>query len=181
MSNQDLLRGIERSLSIIPRFMITSSDGAPYLERIKLAAREDGSATHYLHIIYQSDADRDPHDHPWWFGSKIIHGSYVEHGYAKDCVDGCGQVLGDHKSCPKCGSGLVLRELGPRAYYPGDVNFKAAHELHRLQLQDGPVVTLVERGPKVREWGFWTDRGWKSSVDYLDAKFGKGQWNADYE
>jgi len=40
----------------------------------------------------------------------------------------------------------------------------------------GPVVTLVHRGPKIRDWGFHTIDGWVHHRDYLDKKFGKGNW-----
>jgi len=140
------------TLPIHKRFFIPAPDGSPYLERIVLEEAEDGSKV-YLHILYQSDGDRDLHDHPWNFVSHIIYGEYIEHR-----SDGSKQM-----------------------FFAGDTNEKEADTLHRLELPNGPVITMIECGPKIREWGFQTEEGWVHHKDYLDKKFGPGNWDGEYE
>lgn len=130
----------------LKRTIITDKEGTPYLERITLKTYDDGSKD-YLHIIYKSDDDRDMHDHPWMFHSRIIHGRYINHMKTGSVTYGQGQTLS-----------------------------MRAEDAHRLELLDGPVVTLVHRGPKIRTWGFHTDEGFINHTDYLNQKFGVGQW-----
>jgi hypothetical protein len=130
------------------RMVITDAQGNPYLERIVI--REDPLTKEgrvYLHIIYKSDDDRDMHDHPWDFQSTILKGSYINHM-------ACGAVT----------------------YGEAQTLYMKAEDAHRLEVIDGPVVTLVHRGPKKREWGFHTIDGWVNHKDYLNAKFGHGNY-----
>lgn len=142
------------TLQVHRRFFIPTPDGKPYMERIAL--KETLEEKVYLHILYSSDGDRDPHDHPWDFTSRIIYGSYIEHTPVMDPVtgkiSGYNQEVFDH----------VIN----------NVNEKKAEQLHRLELPNGPVVTLVTRGPKTRRWGFYTDAGWQDAHDYIRAKGG---------
>lgn len=160
------------------RFFIPLPDGkSPYLERFILDEQTDGSKT-YLHVIYASDGDRDPHDHPWNFESTIVWGSYREETYLRTCANGHPRFLTreDVLWCPTCGNHLVpdqLRMMG--TFTPGSVNRKQAHDLHRLTIVQGPVVTLVKRGPKVREWGFQTLSGWEDARSYIARKFPDAQ------
>ncbi len=165
------LQFITETMKLIPRFGIPMPNGTdPYLERFIL---ERG--TTYLHVIYGSDGDRDPHCHPFDFVSTIIHGSYVETAYVRFC-ESCDRRDGrDLLFCTTCAKPLSCVESGVKAYYPGSKNKKAAHELHRLTVQDGPVVTLVERGPKIREWGFMTPTGWQHHAAYIAEKFPNAQ------
>ena len=85
-----------------------------------------------VHHILLSDADRCEHDHPWPFVSLILWGGYVEHVHDRASWIG-----------------------------PGRLRYCPAHWRHRLEL-DRPAWTLVVTGPRCREWGFWTRRGWMS-------------------
>lgn len=136
------------------KFVIPGEDGEPYLTRYVLAEKPDGSKV-YLHFIHQSDSDRDYHDHPWPWRSCIVSGAYREHAPG----------------------------LPPRIYGPGDWNDKPdPAALHRLEVVAGPVITVVYRGPRVRRWGFRTPPApWIDHEDYLDAKYGKGNWAKEYE
>jgi hypothetical protein len=89
------------------------------------------------HEILGSDPDRDLHDHPWDFTSKILDGSYLE-------------ITPDDE----------------RRYGPGDVIKRRATDLHRLVVVDGPVWTAVRTGPVRRHWGFMTADGWVIHYDY---------------
>jgi hypothetical protein len=86
-------------------------------------------------IQFKFTASDDPeaaHDHPWWFVSLVISGSYIEH-----------------------------TARGPRARRPASVALRSASFRHGIELPvdaDGRAVvcrTLVVTGPKVRTWGFW--------------------------
>lgn len=87
----------------------------------------------YVHKFLRSDEDRALHDHPWWFLSLVLHGSYVEH----------------------TNTGPIRRRAGSIAYRP------AVH-CHRVQLLPNavrsgeiPTWTLIMTGHKSRPWGFW--------------------------
>ena len=89
----------------------------------------------YVHKFTASDEPQVLHDHPWWFASLVLSGSYVEHTTA-----------------------------GSRRRRRGSVAVRAASFWHRVELPAGrggvaPVCrTLVLTGPKVRTWGFWCGR-----------------------
>jgi len=162
----------------VRNFIIPLPDGkTPYLHRFvldegdQLIKNEERSKV-YLHFIYASDEDRDPHDHPFDFESQIIWGSYREQRYHRACKHCANIFMGDVKECKRCGAKLhAVPQYGPRHYEPGMVNVLEAHGLHRLEVVKGPVVTLVRRGPKVREWGFQTEDGWEHHASYIKRKF----------
>src|ERR1700728_4812444 len=52
------------------------TDGDPYLDRLRLVQTPWFGV--YLHHIHRADRERDPHDHPWWFASLVLAGSYEE-------------------------------------------------------------------------------------------------------
>lgn len=98
----------------------------------------------YLHKIYQSDKDEDPHDHPWDFTSLICDGGYIE----------------------KTPSGL-------RFCFCGDIVRHKAEDLHQIQLFR-PTTTLVLVGSYRRpNWGFGTKDGWVDSQTYRKNKNAK--------
>jgi hypothetical protein len=142
-----------KGTSRMRKFVITDPSGSPYLTRYVVEEFPDGSGI-YLHFIHRSDSDREFHDHPWDFRSFIVRGGYIEH-------------------TPE----------GSREFYPGSWNVRQAEQLHRLELfcpED--TITILFRGPKRREWGFKAIGGeWTHNEAYLDAKFGKGNWNKEYE
>jgi hypothetical protein len=40
---------------------------------------------------------------------------------------------------------------------------------HRLDLLSADSVTVFLTGPKIRDWGFYTEKGWVDSQRYLQA------------
>lgn len=94
-----------------------------------------------LHHIVRHDYGRDPHDHPWWFVSLILWGSYTE------------EYVGPF--------GNLLRR---RVRW---LNLKKATGTHRIIEVHGNVWTLVLNGPRVREWGFHTALGWVPWYKYI--------------
>lgn len=83
----------------------------------------------YLHCMTGSDKSV-MHDHPWPNASMVLSGKVAEH-----------------------------TPLGTYQRGPGDVAFRRAEELHRLELVEGPAWTLFVTGRKIREWGFLLANG----------------------
>jgi hypothetical protein len=127
-----------------PDFVIGPKDD-PYLRRWFLIPRND-VCNIYLHEILHDDDDRALHDHPWNFESIILKGSYLEHS--------------------KFSNGKPWHTI----YSKGMVNTKAANQMHRLQVLEGPVLTLVFTGPRVREWGFDCPNGWRHWKEFCDDR-----------
>lgn len=110
-----------------------------------------------VHCIERSDADRELHDHPFWFASLILTGGYYEH-----TVD------------------------GERKWYgPGSIIFRSAETLHRVELaertfdcaQDSwsepvPAWTFVIRGRYARRWGFLKGGQWETWQKFVGERRG---------
>lgn len=115
-----------------------------------------------LHWIQKPDEEPWLHDHPVSFLSIVLRGKYAE----------IRQNLG---------------ELSPRIRVRTWFNFIRAdkYERHRIIFTRTNTLTLCLMGPKTREWGFHTSRGWIGWKDYyakkregeLDA-FDKSHWPA---
>lgn len=119
----------------------------PYMLRWHLIPRNRWFNV-YLHKFLRDDDDRAMHDHPWWFVSIMLAGSYLEHTEAGD-----------------------VRRRRP------SVAFRSATHRHRVELTKDsagdpiPCWTLFITGRKVREWGFWCPRGfvvWTQFVSPID-------------
>lgn len=118
--------------------------GDPYLDRLRLFSCPWFGI--YLHHIHRPDADPDPHDHPWWFASFILSGSYLEdfwpdkkeHGY------------------------WYTRVRSRFSFVP--FSRKQCHSVTEI---NGLVWTLVITGPRKSGWGFWTKDGYVSWRNYI--------------
>jgi hypothetical protein len=136
-NGRDFAEMMVKTLKTISRVIVTDNDGEPYIERLRLKRLPNGG-TEVLHIFYHSDED-PPHNHPWDFESTIVYGSYIEHCPGKE----------------------------PRIFRPGDVNKKQAEEFHRLEVAEGPVITLMRRSKWRRKWCFLTPEGPVESLEWL--------------
>lgn len=115
--------------------------GDDYLRRWWIMPRNEGCNV-YLHEILHSDEDRALHDHPWDNTSYLIEGSYTE-------------------ITPE---GSFLREAG-------SITSRRATDSHRLVIPDGGrAVSIFMTGPKVREWGFHCEQGWRHWKEFVDAR-----------
>lgn len=109
----------------------------------------------FIHHLLRSDIERDLHDHPWWFWTFLLSGSYEE----------------------KTPVGWFHRSRWSLLYRPADW-------YHALKLEK-PVWTLVLVGPQYRvwdlnektgkyetvsRWGFRTPNGWKLWTRYKYAQ-----------
>ena len=86
----------------------------------------------YLHKIYRSDDDKDPHDHPWSFRTFVLKGGYTDEGWQFTDVDGTGNGYRRRKS--------VWDE---KVSAPA-TRFRHRKHIHRVLLTDDkPAWTLV--------------------------------------
>jgi len=149
-------------LSGQPHFYIGGRDN-PYMLRWYLLPRNRWLNL-YLHKFCRDDDDRALHDHPWWFVSVMLWGSYVETVPSSPWNRNARCVGGDW---------LLDRYRGWLS-----VAYRRATDRHRVSLDNGHCWTLVLTGPKVREWGFWCPKGfvvWTDFVDQTDSgNIGKG-------
>lgn len=96
----------------------------------------------YLHRLHISDDDRALHDHPWPFVTFLLSSGYWEWTPPTGCC-----LYGD----------CSVPERQWRRRF--SVLYRPARYRHRLDLAR-PTWTLVVRFRRIREWGFWTPRGW---------------------
>jgi hypothetical protein len=114
----------------------------PYLLRwfVRKGA-EDGNRI-YLHCFMRSDYERALHDHTSQSTSIILQGGYIEH-------------MPDEVVCRR----------------EGDIIVRSAYARHRVELLNNQVSwSLFLLGPKVRDWGFYCQDGWKP---WREVDFGK--------
>lgn len=130
------------------RFTIYKND-AIYLDRLRLVQTPWFGV--YLHRIEQPDLDRDPHDHPWRFGSLVLRGGYVEHFHPYP---------------------LVARDLHAhgRTWGRWSWHTMGTETAHRIRSVEPRTVTLVFVGRRRRDWGFHTDEGFVGWREYLRAQ-----------
>lgn len=112
----------------MPDFIIGGAH-APYLLRWFVIPRNPVFNI-YVHEFRRSDDDRALHDHPWINLSILVAGEYTEHTI---------RAGGIHVRRVRREGDLVLR--GPR-------------HAHRIELHEGPCLTLFITGPRLRAWGF---------------------------
>ena len=155
-------RGGERGVSGRPSpqwafmqgYQVTK-DGRPFLDRLRVVQTPWFSVL--LHRIHGPDPDRDPHDHPWWFASLILSGSYDE-------------LLWDHpedigKPAARDAVGWARkRHHGRFSLMP--VKLSQAHQITKV---NGVLWTLVLAGRRHGSWRFWTPAGPVDWHDYLKA------------
>jgi hypothetical protein len=91
--------------------------------------RETADYNLYLHCMTGSDKNV-LHDHPWANTSLILEGKVADH-----------------------------TPIGVHYRGPGDMAYRRAEELHRLEVLEGPVWSLFLTGRKIREWGFQLPNG----------------------
>jgi hypothetical protein len=122
-----------------PDFVIGGTE-RPYLRRWWVIPRNRFFNV-YLHQFVRSDDDRALHDHPFYCGSRILRGRYLEH---------------------------TLRGVFERK--AGDFVFRRGTTLHRVELHDGPCWSLFVTGPRYRTWGFACPQGWRPWREFVDAR-----------
>jgi hypothetical protein len=103
------------------------------------------------------DPGRDSHSHPFPFYSLILKGGYTEERISADLA------------CELA----AANPSGPRGYEVTRKRWSlkklGLDEAHRIvRLHKSPTWTIVFRGPRKQEWGFYTANGWISAEDYTE-------------
>lgn len=97
----------------------------PYLRRWVL---DFGIFSLRIHRWEASDDERAFHDHPWWFLTFVLWGSYT------DLSPGREDRLG-----------------------LGSIRFRAAKHKHTVKIHKPGTWTFLVTGPVSRRWGFWVN------------------------
>ena len=138
-----------------PDFIIGGRE-RPYLKRHWLLPRNPIFNV-YVHEFLRSDDDRALHDHPWLFNASwLLEGAYLEWVPSErmrrtppDTIEWMPDPLR-----PVC-----------RFLRAGDWKFRWGGAPHRVQLhnvagQERPCWTVFITGPRIRQWGFYCEKGW---------------------
>ena len=126
---------------------VTRPDGdEAYMDRWRLLSLWGGRKI-YLHHFLKDDWTTDVHDHPSFFLSIGIHGSYWE----------------AHPTDMKKWDGKSM--MFKPYHAPWIRSFKATHR-HYLFDPKG-CWTIVYRGKTTREWGFWPDGKFVGWEEYM--------------
>lgn len=91
-----------------------------------------------LHHWIHSDDGRAFHDHPWWFITIVLWGSYTD-------------------KTPDGDERMTL----------GKVKFRPALHMHTVKVDPKGAWTFLLTGPKSRKWGFKLGQKWKKSNKYF--------------
>lgn len=124
-------------------------DGAgesyPSMDKMVLWQSADGEVRLRLHVFSPGYYDR-PHNHRWNFVSRIVAGSYVHslYGFEADVLE---RVSGGREPRPVY-SGLV----------PAGTEYFLHHSVVHSLRTDGVTVSLVLRGPSVKDDYFTLER-----------------------
>lgn len=115
------------------RITLRRADGTLYLDRRGFECKWFGI---YIHRIGSGDPGVHPHNHPWWFASLVLRGGYQEDVYdvKNGTVDTCTRRWRLRWS---------LRSI-------------RKDQAHHILWADPNTITLVMRGRRFRQWGFYT-------------------------
>lgn len=107
----------------------------PYMERWIIEFKLFSLRLH--HWLY-SDDQRNYHDHPWWFITLVLKGSYID-------------------ISPK-NQDLITEERVEELMSVGKIRYRPSKWKHTVKVSEGGCWTLLLTGPEVRDWGFWVKR-----------------------
>lgn len=126
--------------------------GEVYLYRWHIIPRNP-DANVYFHIQVASDPERPLHDHPWDNQSVILAGGYQE-------------II-------RAAWGDPSHEVSVNRF-PGDVITRRAADAHRLILPAWVKYSMTQftTGPVVRDWGFYTGKGFIPFSYYIEERDG---------
>jgi len=136
--------------------------GRAFLDRRGFECRWFGI---YLHRIDAPDPGRDLHDHPWPFVSIILRGGYEEK-YA-DTREAPFLALAAEQNERCVGPDRATCRRGFRTGWAvGSIHRMPLTMCHRIVAVHPGTMTLVLRGRKSRQWGFYQPIGWVSHRRY---------------
>jgi len=139
-----------RVLTCLFRLEIIRRDGSDYLWRWHIVGNRNGRGV-YLHHFIKGDRDPDPHSHPWCFTTLVLKGGYTDERWELDL------------------SGDIVK-VGEQVCRPGRFYSRKASHIHRVLMEDGRTGwTLVFRGKRSCQWGFYKGNRFCHWTDYLKA------------
>jgi hypothetical protein len=112
-------------------------DSCPYMIRWILNFKRFSIRIHHW---LSSDDKQNFHDHPWWFWSFCLRGSYID-----------------------------VSPNGIDFIYPGKLTFRRALHQHTVLVTDD-CWTIMLTGKEVRKWGFWINNKFKKANKYFFEK-----------
>ena len=107
----------------------------PYIRRWYL---DLGFCSIRIHQWFHSDDARFFHDHPWWYISLVLKGSYQD-----------------------------ISPIGTKTRLPGSLAFYPATHQHTVSITKSPCWTILLTGPEKRDWGFWVKGKFKKRNRYF--------------
>jgi hypothetical protein len=144
-----------------PPDVVIGPPDSPYMLRWHLFQRNRWFNI-YLHKFVKDDADRDLHDHQYWYLSLMLSGGYYEetdvHGVRCKRWIGPGSVSVRR---PTHAHRVTLR----RQQWRDPLTAPLSVDEMKAWIWSGvfriiPAWTISVTGPRVREWGFHTAEGW---------------------
>lgn len=123
---------------------IPCENGLMYLARLRIIQTPWFGI--YVHDIYEPDADRDPHNHPWSFISIVLRGSYIERLYEDPL---------NHRD-----------RWVSKFHLKRSVHRMGRKSAHRIVKASPGLKTLILVGPRRANWGFFTDKGYVPWQEY---------------
>lgn len=117
------------------RMSIPCENGLVYLARLRIIQTPWFGV--YIHDIYEPDADRDPHNHPWSFISIVLRGHYVERLHPRPAG------FSHHEYIEQRWRRFSAHRMGRRS-------------AHRIIEAAPGLKTLILVGPRRSSWGFFT-------------------------
>ncbi len=135
------------TLNRVPDYIVGGAND-PYLLRWFVIPRNP-IFNIYLHRFLRDDDDRALHDHPWFWCSLLLLGSYVEHTIARGGIH--------RRTLRSAGS---VKVSGPWRAHRIELIPWRPFGLERF-LPEPQTWTLFITGPRIRQWGFHCpERGW---------------------
>jgi hypothetical protein len=121
-----------------------------------------------VHNIRRSDADCEPHDHPFSFVSIILWRGYIEKRYDPQTGKWSKRFYGPGSILFRRHSDAHLIELLPDPAHP-DAELQAWTLVFRGPLHDSVYNGSVtkHRGKRLPHWGFWEDGKWVHFIDFV--------------
>lgn len=146
-------------LPVVKWGQVIGNEECPYMRRWLIQNRW---GTVRVHHFLSSDDDRAMHDHPWWFITFMLKGSYVDVSKCTECYDGKTEPMWwDCRICD--GTGIIRDRLRV-----GSIRFRRATHIHRVESTGS--WTFVISGPWQRHWGFWSKGTFQRWKAYLADK-----------
>jgi len=146
-----------RKKGIFRRLTLRRADGDVYLDRWAFAHDRIGGIM--LHRMAAPDPGIDLHDHPWPFVTMVLWGGYTEQ--RANIREAPALALLADEYPDTCTRGVVEQRL---PFRPRVMRMDECHTITDLARRTS--WTLVIRGPRRRQWGFYLRDGYMPEATY---------------